>query len=157
MMESTINAAQAGQVGSMSEMFEQMAPFVQKYSVNLSKLATGCNSVVTDDNDLAQRMALVDELFSYAETEDDLPAILAHSVTNRVYEYEQANQDIPEVSPSEALAHFISENNLKQKDLAGVATQSIISEILRGKRKMTVGHIKGFARFFGVPELTFMG
>jgi HTH-type transcriptional regulator/antitoxin HigA len=157
MMESTINAAQAGQVGSMSEMFEQMAPFVQKYSVNLSKLAICCNSVVTDDNDLAQRMALVDELFSYAETEDDLPAILAHSVTNRVYEYEQANLDIPEVSPSEALAHFISENNLKQKDLAGVATQSIISEILRGKRKMTVGHIKGFARFFGVPEQTFMG
>jgi HTH-type transcriptional regulator/antitoxin HigA len=157
MMENTISAAQADQVGSMGEMFEQMAPLVSKYSYNLSKLAFSSNSAVVDDDDLAARMALIDELFSYAETENDLPAILAHVITNRVYEYEQANLAIPEVTPGEALAHFIGENNLKQKDLAGVATQSIISEILRGKRKMTVGHIKGFARFFGVPEQTFMG
>jgi hypothetical protein len=54
MMENTISAAQAAeadQVGSMGEMFEQMAPLVSKYSYNLSKLAFSSNSTVVDDDD----------------------------------------------------------------------------------------------------------
>jgi HTH-type transcriptional regulator/antitoxin HigA len=78
-------------------------------------------------------------------------------ITDRVYEYEQKNLNIPNVKPSEALAFFMQERDIKQKDLSEIAPQNVISEILNEKRKMTVEQIKGFANFFGVPETTFLG
>jgi HTH-type transcriptional regulator/antitoxin HigA len=156
-MEHTTTANFVSDKLSLGEMFEQAAPLVYKYSHNLQKLACACNTAIADEKDLQIRMRLIDELYDCSKSEWDFPAIFAEIVTNRVYEFEQANLDMPEVTQAEALAHFIAENNLKQKDLGEVAGQSVISEILRGKRKMTVEHIKGFARFFCVPEKTFMG
>lgn len=140
-----------------SALFDETRPLFGKYAQLFSKLALACNTEVKDDQDLQMRMALIDELFGYAQSDSDLPAIFANAVSDKVYDYEQANLSIPEVTQAEALSHFIKEHNLKQKDLAEVAPQSVISEILRGKRKMTVAHIKGFAKRFNVPEKTFMG
>ena len=96
-------------------------------------------------------------LTSYATSEKDISAIFAHMVSERVYEYEQTNLILPTVTPAEALAFFMAENGVKQRDLHHIATQSIISEILNGKRNMTVAHVKGFSAHFGVPEKTFLG
>ena len=48
-------------------------------------------------------------------------------------------------------------SNLKQKDLVDVfATPSIVSEVLRGKRKLTTEHIRRLSRRFHVsPEVFF--
>ena len=129
----------------------------QQINADMADLSHACCTPVQDDEDLARRMNVIDSLFDLAQSEDELPAILAHMVTDRVYQYEQATVVLPEVPPSEALAVLMSEKGVKQKDLATIAGQSIISEILNGKRKMTVEHIKGFARFFNVPEKTFLG
>ena len=138
-------------------LFTKLSSAMQAFQPHLAALSRYCTSAVVDDDDLAARMALIDELYSYATTEDDIAAIMAQFVTDKVYEYEQANVELPTVTPSEALAHFMAENKVKQRDLISIAPQSVVSEILNGKRKMTVKHIKGFAAFFGVPEQTFMG
>lgn len=138
-------------------LFAKLSTAVQAFQPHLTALSRYCTTAVTDDEDLTKRMALIDELYGYAKTEDDIAAIMAQFVTDKVYEYEQIHVQLPAVAPSEALAHFMEENKVKQRDLISVASQSVISEILHGKRKMTVKHIKGFAAFFGVPEKTFMG
>lgn len=137
----------------LAKIFLQFEPITEE----LTKLLKACYSPITSDTELEDRMQIIDELFSYAKTEDDLPALFAHMITDRVYEYEQKNLNIPNVKPSEALAFFMKERDIKQKDLSEIAPQNVISEILNEKRKMTVEQIKGFAKFFGVPETTFLG
>ena len=122
----------------------------------LSKLLSACHDPIKDDADLQVRMALIDELYSHADSEDHAAARFAELVADRVYEYEAETVLIPYSSQSEALAFLISERGVKQKDLSEIATQSAVSEILNNKRKMTVAQIKGFAEFFKVPVEFFM-
>lgn len=123
----------------------------------LSGLFSACMAPVEDDSDLRGRMALIDELYSHATDADHFAAKCADAVTDRVYEYEMKHLRLPNVSPAEALASLMRDRGTKQVELRAVATQSVVSEILHGKRSMTVAQIKGFAEFFSVPNETFMG
>nr|WP_315446798.1 transcriptional regulator [uncultured Pseudomonas sp.] len=116
----------------------------------------GLANPIKNDGELQVRMALIDELYSHADSEDHAAARFAELVADRVYEYEAETVLIPYSSQSEALAFLILERGVKQKDLSEIATQSAVSEILNNKRKMTVAQIKGFAEFFKVPVEFFM-
>ena len=122
----------------------------------MSKLLSACHDPIKDDEDLQGRMALIDELYSHADSEEHAAARFAELVADRVYEYETETVLIPLSSQSEALAFLISDRGVKQKDLSDIATQSAVSEILNNKRKMTVSQIRGFADFFKVPVEFFM-
>lgn len=122
----------------------------------MSKLLSACHDPIKDDEDLQGRMALIDELYSHADSEEHAAARFAELVADRVYEYETETVLIPQSSQSEALAFLISDRGVKQKDLSEIATQSAVSEILNNKRKMTVSQIRGFADFFKVPVEFFM-
>ncbi|PCK92799.1 transcriptional regulator [Pseudomonas viridiflava] len=122
----------------------------------MAQLLAACHDPVKSDTDLKGRMALIDELYSHADSEDHAAARFAELVAERVYEYETETVLIPYSSQAEALAFLISDRGVRQKDLSGVATQSAVSEILNNKRKMTVAQIKGFAEFFKVPVEFFM-
>ena len=124
--------------------------------VTMSKLLSACHDPIKDDEDLQGRMALIDELYSHADSEEHAAARFAELVADRVYEYETETVLIPQSSQSEALAFLISDRGVKQKDLSDIATQSAVSEILNNKRKMTVSQIRGFADFFKVPVEFFM-
>ncbi|MCP4699182.1 MAG: transcriptional regulator [Gammaproteobacteria bacterium] len=138
-------------------MFAELTLVAAVYAEELSRLVNACYMPVSDDAELDRRMRIIDELFECAETEDDIAAMFANLVAERVYEYEQERLVIPAVKPGEALKFFMKDRGVKQKDLADIAPQSVISEILREKRNMTVAHVKGFSKFFGVPEKTFFG
>ena len=144
-------------ISGLSQMFEQLAPIVGSFADDMTALMEACVTPIENDAELEKRMALIDELYSYAGSEEDISANFAVMVADKVYEYEHERLVIPEVEPGEALAFFMEDRKVKQKDLKKIASQSVISEILNGKRKMTVEHIKGFSRFFGLPEKTFMG
>jgi HTH-type transcriptional regulator/antitoxin HigA len=138
---------------NLAKIFVQFEPITE----DLTQLLQACYSPITSDIELEDRMKILDELFGYAKTEDDLPALFAYMITDRVYEYEQKHLEIPNVKPSEALAFFMQERGIKPKDLSEIAPQKVTSEILNETRQMTVEQIKGFAKFFGVPETTFLG
>jgi HTH-type transcriptional regulator/antitoxin HigA len=122
----------------------------------LSRLLSACHDRIKDDEELAQRMALIDELYRHTDSDEHAAARFAQAITDRVYEYETQTVLIPYSSQAEALEFLMTDRDVKQKDLSGIATQSIISEILNNKRKMTVAHIKGFSEFFKVPVEFFM-
>ena len=74
-----------------------------------------------------------------------------------VYEYESQQEDlIPDIYGIELLKALITEYGLKQKDLLPIfKTESIVSEILKGKRQLTVRHIQELAEFFKLSPVVF--
>lgn len=139
-------------IANISPMLDGLSDQV----ATMSRLLSACHEAIKDDEDLQGRMAIIDELYSHADSEDHVAARFAELVADRVYEYETESVLIPYSSQSQALAFLLSDRGIKQKDLSGIATQSAVSEILNGKRKMTVAQIKGFSDFFRVPVEFFM-
>jgi HTH-type transcriptional regulator/antitoxin HigA len=74
-----------------------------------------------------------------------------------IYEYEETLEPIPDIYGVELLKFLLEEHNLRQKDLVPIfKTESIVSEILNGKRELTVRHIQELAEFFKIsPEMFF--
>lgn len=75
-----------------------------------------------------------------------------------VSEYEQKYHPISDISGIELLKFLIEERSLKQKDLLPIfKTESIISAVLHGKRKLTVDHIRKLSVLFKVSANAFLG
>ncbi|MGV0024702.1 helix-turn-helix domain-containing protein [Phormidesmis priestleyi] len=73
-----------------------------------------------------------------------------------MYEYEEKHVHIPSLYGVELLKALIEESNLRQKDLVPIfKTESIVSEVLNGQRKLTVNHIKKLADFFHISPAAF--
>ncbi|MFJ4157711.1 hypothetical protein ACIPZF_23295 [Pseudomonas sp. NPDC089752] len=57
--------------------------------VSTACLASAYRDPIRNDEELQARMALIDELYSHADSESHTAARFAEMVTDRVYEYEQ--------------------------------------------------------------------
>jgi HTH-type transcriptional regulator / antitoxin HigA len=80
----------------------------------------------------------------------------AELLTVLVETYEEEHYPIRAASPVEVLTELMEANNLKQKDLAPMpGSESVVSEILRGKRELNKGHIERLSKRFGVSPAVF--
>ncbi len=82
---------------------------------------------------------------------------MAELLTLLIEDFEEKHYALEAASPVGVLNELMMANNLKQKDLLDVfGTPSIVSEVLRGKRKLTTEHIRRLSRRFHVsPEVFF--
>ncbi len=55
-----------------------------------------------------------------------------------------------------ALKYLMKVHKIKQSDLKEVGSQGVVSEILNGKRSLTVRHIRELSKRFGVSPNTFL-
>ena len=95
--------------------------------------------------DSERRKHLTSEERSYAE----LLTVLIDS-------YEEQHYPIRAASPVEVLQELVVVNDLRQKDLAPLlGTESIVSEILSGKRPLTKRHIERLSERFNVSPAVF--
>jgi HTH-type transcriptional regulator/antitoxin HigA len=71
--------------------------------------------------------------------------------------FEEKNYALKPARPVEVLRELMQANGLRQKDLLDIfGTPSIVSEVLREKRGLTVEHIRKLSRRFHVsPEVFF--
>ncbi len=74
----------------------------------------------------------------------------------RVEEYERKHHRIPDASGAEVLRFLMELHSLAQGDLPEVGTQSVVSEVLSGKRRLNVGQIERLSARFRVSPATFM-
>ena len=80
----------------------------------------------------------------------------AELLTVLIEAYEDEHYPIRATSPVEVLAHLMEANNLKQKDLAPLlGSESVVSEVLRGKRELNKHHIERLSKRFGVSPAVF--
>jgi HTH-type transcriptional regulator / antitoxin HigA len=99
---------------------------------------------------LAQLDARSDELSS-AEKE------LADLLTLLVEDFEEQHYALKAAPPVEVLRELMRVHDLKQRDLTDIfGTPSIVSEVLKGKRKFTTDHIRKLSQRFHVSSELFL-
>ena len=134
-------------------VYELLAPWE---SINT---ALGLSAPVRDEAHYAELLAFVDEVFEQFVENDQHPIFtLVGLVAERIREYEDRTAPWPDHStPASRLAFLIDSHQLNQKDLPEIGPQSVVSEILSGKRQINLRQASALSRRFGVPMEVFAG
>jgi len=73
-----------------------------------------------------------------------------------VEDFERNSDPVPDAAPVDILRHLMEAHGLRQRDLADVfGTESIVSEVLHGKRELTKAHIRRLSVRFSVSPAVF--
>ena len=81
---------------------------------------------------------------------------LIKAMTNAAQEYENTTILNEQGSALLALRYLIKLHGIKQSELKEVGSQGVVSEILSGKRTLTLRHVKELARKFKVSPNVFI-
>lgn len=102
---------------------------------------------------------VLDSLLDATHGDEDHPlSSLVDLVAALVAAYEDKNLQEPVASPAEVLRLLIQGNNLKQTDLAlEIGGQSVVSQLLSGKRDFNARQARALASRFGVSPILFIG
>jgi HTH-type transcriptional regulator/antitoxin HigA len=77
-------------------------------------------------------------------------------LTLLIERYEAEQFKIPNTSPAGVLKFLLAQHGLKQRDLAAeLGGESVVSEVLSGKRKLNAAHIENLSRRFHVSPAVF--
>jgi HTH-type transcriptional regulator/antitoxin HigA len=87
---------------------------------------------------------------------DDPAWKLVAAITERIAEYEAREHPVPALPPHKVLRELMKEWALRQSDLPEIGTQSVVSEILSGKRALNLRQVKALAARFHVPVSVFI-
>ena len=110
---------------------------------------------ISNQVELDTAQAVVDALLDRPELTADEQDYL-NVLGALIYEYEQTLEPLPDIYGVELLKVLMTEHSLRQKDLIPIfKTESIVSDVLRGRRKLTVNHIEQLAKFFHVSPAVF--
>jgi HTH-type transcriptional regulator/antitoxin HigA len=119
-------------------------------------LARALPSVIHSERENERYLAMLEELdekgkLSAAEQR------LAELLTLLIEDFEEKVYTLKAAKPIDMLIELMEANGLKQKDLVDLfGTPSIVSEVLNGKRGLTIEHIKKLSRRFHIsPEVFF--
>jgi len=81
---------------------------------------------------------------------------LIELLTLLVEDFESRHYAVPEAGPLDIVRHLMEAHGLRQKDLADVfGTESIVSDVLNGKRNLTKEHIRKLSGRFNVSPAVF--
>jgi len=110
---------------------------------------------ITSQEELDRTQTIINELLDKPDLtieEEEYLDVLG----SLVYEYEQQQEPIPDIYGVELLQVLLQERNLKQKDLVPIfRTESIVSDVLNGKRQLTKRHIQELSEFFNLSSAVF--
>ncbi|MBD2481665.1 type II toxin-antitoxin system HigA family antitoxin [Planktothrix sp. FACHB-1365] len=110
---------------------------------------------ITSEAELELTQTIIDKLLDKGKLSQDEKDYL-NVLGALVYEYEQQQEPIPDIYGVELLKSLIEDNGLRQKDLVSIfKTESIVSDVLNGKRELTKRHIEELAEFFHVSPAVF--
>jgi HTH-type transcriptional regulator/antitoxin HigA len=77
-------------------------------------------------------------------------------LTLLIERYEEEHYSLPKSSPADVLRFLLSQHGLKQRDIAAdLGGESVVSEVLSGKRKLNATHIELLSKRFHVSPAVF--
>ena len=77
-------------------------------------------------------------------------------LTLLIERYEEEHYKLPEAAPAEVLKFLLDQHQLKQRDIAAdLGGESVVSEVLSGRRKLNATHIERLAARFHVSPAVF--
>ena len=105
------------------------------------------------DAAVARLNALVDEV---GDNIKDARYRLVETLSVLIEAYDQEHHSLPDASGIEVLRFLMQEHGLTQKDLPEIGSQGVVSEVLAGRRRLNVRHIRALAARFGVDAGVFI-
>jgi HTH-type transcriptional regulator/antitoxin HigA len=104
---------------------------------------------IRNEADFERMHAYANELSDEVGDDENHPLFsLFEIVMDIIDKWEDGHVDIPDVHPREVLRYLLEENGLKQKDLAEIASPTLISDILAGRREISKKLAKSLATRF---------
>jgi HTH-type transcriptional regulator/antitoxin HigA len=111
---------------------------------------------IRDDTHLDEALAVLDGLMEQPQRSAAQEVYLG-ALIDLVETYETAHVVIPPTSGVDALRFLMETNGLIQADLVPlVGTPSVVSEVLAGKRRLALTHIRRLSAYFGLPADVFL-
>lgn len=110
---------------------------------------------ITSERQHAEYLSVLDRLAKKEELtreEDKYAQVLMMLIEA----YEDQTYSIPNASPVDVLRTLMEANDLRQKDLAPIfGSESVVSEVLSGKRDINKNHIERLSKRFSVSPAVF--
>ena len=107
-----------------------------------------------------QALKIIEILIDYinsSEIKDDGITLYLKTCSKFVEDFERERFPRPKVSANELLGYLLELKGLKQVDLAEeLGGQSVVSDILNGKRELNIKQIRALAKKFKVPASVFI-
>ncbi|NYJ15133.1 HTH-type transcriptional regulator/antitoxin HigA [Rhizobium leguminosarum] len=99
----------------------------------------------------------LDEILAEVGDDEDHPlALLASRMGDLVEAYDEQNRPMLPVTGADALRYVMAERGLGQSELPEVGAQSVVSEILSGKRQINVRQARALSERFLIPASVFL-
>jgi HTH-type transcriptional regulator/antitoxin HigA len=77
-------------------------------------------------------------------------------VSDLVRSWKAQNVTLPKAEPREVLRHLLETHGLRQKDLMGIASPTVVSDILAGRRAISKKVAKALAQRFQTDVSAFL-
>ena len=108
--------------------------------------------IIKTEQDYTEALKLVEELITYDPQPDSEKGEQLNLLSTLIHDYEA--RSFPETLPSpiEAIRFRMEQNNLKSVDLIPfIGSRSRVSEILSGKRQLTLEMVRALSEGLGIP------
>ena len=129
-----------------------MSELATDYGALLSEVKP---EVIHEEGQNGTFVARLEELTSkqvVSPAEEKLIELLTVLIEN----FEAQHYPVQDSGPLDVIRHLMEENHLRQKDLVDVfGTESIVSDVLNGKRDLAKDHIRKLSERFGVSPALF--
>ena len=111
--------------------------------------------VIQGEEENQRSIELLERLTSQEKVTQAQQKLIA-LLTVLVEEFETKHYPVPDAGPLDIIRHLMEVHNLRQKDLIDVfGTESIVSDVLNGKRELAKEHIKRLSARFNVSPAVF--
>lgn len=120
--------------------------------------ALGLSGPIRDESHYEALLGFVADCFERFGNDEHHPIFaLVDIVAARIREYEDRIHPWPDLPSHRMLAALMEEHGLKQSDLPEVGPQSVVSEIISGKRALNLRQVKALTARFHLPMEAFGG
>jgi HTH-type transcriptional regulator/antitoxin HigA len=102
-------------------------------------------------------VAQLEEILVEVGDDEDHPlALLASRMGDLIEAYDEQTRPMPPVTGADALRYVMQEHGLDQSSVPEIGAQSIVSDILRGKRQINLRQARALSERFSVPAAVFL-
>ncbi|MEW9586103.1 type II toxin-antitoxin system HigA family antitoxin [Paraburkholderia sp. DGU8] len=112
---------------------------------------------IRNEEDYQQMVRVANTLSDHLSGNGEDPLADLHAiVTDLIARWEAHSVAIPKAEPREVLRHLLATHGLKQKDLIGIASPTVVSDILAGRRSISKKVAKALASRFHIDVSAFL-
>lgn len=111
---------------------------------------------IADEQDYQEATRVADELLASGAMDEKHPShSLFMTISDLIDAYDQRHYPTSKVQGVDVLRFLLDQHELRQNQLPEIGAQSVVSEILSGKRSLTVDHIRRLSARFGISPAAF--